>query len=162
MPIEEELNRARTPVLKSTIISDGREKTTYAMADSGCEGTAFIDYDFAKEQGLPFLKLRRPFRLYGYDKEETNSYVVRYYTRCEFRARDHVERDAYFYITPLAHYPIILGIPWLRKHDPKTSWKDWTFTFDSDYCRQNCRVLCYPTRQRLIRDVPTLARTTPP
>jgi len=40
-------------------------------------------------------------------------------------------------ITNVGH-DIILGKPWLDKHDPTIRWKDSTLTFDSPYCQEHC------------------------
>jgi len=50
------------------------------------------------------------------------------------------EENMFFFLTRLDYYPIILGCPWLKKHDVKISFRTYEFTFDSPYCQQN---YCY-------------------
>ena len=42
------------------------------------------------------------------------------------------------FITRLGHYPIVLGIPWLRHHDVAVRFASNLVTFDSDYCLEHC------------------------
>jgi hypothetical protein len=131
------------------------------MIDSGCEGHGYIDSDFARDNNLPLFPLKRSFELRGFDGDREDPRFVRYFTRCTFRSGDHIEKDAFFYVTALAHYPIILGTSWLQKHDPKTSWSGWTITFDSKYCQDRCGISQYPSRQHLLRDVPSQKDSAP-
>ena len=41
-------------------------------------------------------------------------------------------------VTQLSKDPIILGIPWLKKHDPFISWRDEIIEFTSEYCQDHC------------------------
>jgi hypothetical protein len=43
------------------------------------------------------------------------------------------------YVTSLSpHIPLILGLVWLRQHDPDISWSQNTVTFSSPYCLRHC------------------------
>jgi len=42
------------------------------------------------------------------------------------------------FITKLGHYPIVLGIPWLRLHDVAVRFASNTVTFGSQYCITHC------------------------
>ena len=44
------------------------------------------------------------------------------------------------FITKLSHYSVILGIPWLRSHDPHIHWKANTLTFNSSHCLSHCLI----------------------
>jgi hypothetical protein len=37
--------------------------------------------------------------------------------------------------------PIIVGLPWLRKHNPNIDWKEGCVTFDSAQCAKECLVI---------------------
>jgi hypothetical protein len=43
------------------------------------------------------------------------------------------------FVTKSGHYPIVLGIPWLRLHDVAVRFASNTVTFGSEYCTKNCR-----------------------
>ena len=40
--------------------------------------------------------------------------------------------------TTLGHFPVILGMPWLKLHDPVISWSQHRVTFSSDHCCKHC------------------------
>ena len=42
------------------------------------------------------------------------------------------------FVTKLGHYPLVLGLPWLRRHDTNIQFASNTFTFDSDFCLNHC------------------------
>jgi len=42
------------------------------------------------------------------------------------------------FVTRLGHYPIVLGISWLRHHDIAIRLSSNTITFDSENCINNC------------------------
>ena len=42
------------------------------------------------------------------------------------------------FVTQLGHYPLVLGIPWLRHHDPTIRWAAGTIEFDSVRCTTDC------------------------
>ena len=58
------------------------------------------------------------------------------------------------FVTALAHYHIILGLPWLEKHDPQTRWAARTITFSSPYYRDNYNVSEHPQHQPMLRQLP--------
>lgn len=43
-----------------------------------------------------------------------------------------------FLVTKLNKDPIILGIPWLRKHEVTVTWNTGNIEFKSNYCQRNC------------------------
>ena len=131
---------------------------TYALTDSGAEGKAFIDESWARSQNLPLIALRRPFALNVFDGTETSSGAVAYFVQSGMRIHDHFEPKIRLYVTKLAHYPVVLGLPWLKKHDPVVGWSANTMLFNSEYCRKNCNVPLKPTKIRALHDVPRKSR----
>ena len=51
--------------------------------------------------------------------------------------QDHHERLV-FDVVASGQYPVILGRPWLRKHDPKVDWETSLLSFNSEYCKASC------------------------
>lgn len=131
---------------------------TYALADSGAEGKAFIDESWARDRNLPLFSLRNPFVLKVFDGNETDSGQVTHYVQSGMRIHDHFERKIRLYVTRLAHYPIVLGLPWLKEHDPVTGWSANSMLFNSEYCRKNCNTPFKPTKIKALNDVPPKAR----
>ena len=109
--IEKEFTRTSAPILSVTIRQNDLSEPTCALIDTGCEGYAFIDKEYAQDKGIQLTPLSRPFSLYGYDSAEGDSRTVKEYTRCDIQNGDHVDKDVVLYATPLSHYPIVLGHP---------------------------------------------------
>ena len=60
-------------------------------------------------------------------------------------------------MTQLGHYPLVLGIPWLRHHNPAIDWANDTIDFVSPQCITTCA--SKPTRAQTF-DIPP-PRTAP-
>ena len=43
-----------------------------------------------------------------------------------------------FDITPLGKHNIVLGLPWLQRHNPTIHWTSRKVTFASNYCEEHC------------------------
>jgi len=110
---------------------------TYALIDNGATGYAFIDKDFVCHHNLPQLPLKKPRRLEVIDGRPVSSGKITHYVKTTLKINDHLE-EAFFYITKLGNYPIVLGIPWLRHHDVSIRFPSNTVTFDSPYCLGSC------------------------
>ena len=41
-------------------------------------------------------------------------------------------------VTKLGGYPIVLGVPWLKRHDPYIHWSRHQITFNSAHCQSQC------------------------
>jgi len=65
-----------------------------------------------------------------------------------------VDKDAILYTTLLPHYPIILGHPWLKKHNLIPNWVDNIWEFNDPYCTKHYNQTPTPTRLRGLYDVP--------
>ena len=120
MPVEAEYQRACSPKLLTNMTSEHCSAETYSLLDTGCEGYAFMDHAWAKEHRLTIHTLRHPFKLHGFADESEDAWTIRHYTRCDLKTGDHMEKGVPLVLTRLAHYPIVLGTPWLEKHNPTT------------------------------------------
>ncbi len=145
-------------ILPVTLEIGDRQLPTYALADSGAECKAFIDKSWAEDRKLPLYRLRHPFALKVFDGSVTDSGEVVHYVRCGMRTHDHFEKEIRLYVTQLAHYPIVLGLPWLKEHDPVTGWSANSMLFNSEYCRKNCNTPLRPTKIKALNDVPAKSR----
>jgi hypothetical protein len=145
-------------ILPATLEIENQRIRTYALTDSGAEGKAFIDESWARSRNLPLTRLKYPFILRVFDGNETEGGRVTHYAQCGMRIHDHFERQIRFYVTTLAHYPIVLGLPWLKQHDPVVGWSANSMLFSSDHCRKNCNTPLRPTKFKALNDVPAKAR----
>ncbi|CBF82237.1 hypothetical protein AN5254.2 [Aspergillus nidulans FGSC A4] len=134
----------------------GQEKSlsSYAMLDTGADGKRFIDQEWAEDNHLELLPLKNPIHLESFDGRESEGGPITHYVRINLTIHDHHEKKACFLATQLAHYPIILGMPWLETHDPRWGFAEHTLIFDSAYCRQNCNIPAQPAKIKALRDVP--------
>ena len=143
-------------VLPTTVCQDTAELPAYALIDSGAEGLGFIDHQWAAENNLKVKPTGHPITMYGFSGEFMNQ--VTHFATAGLRINDHSEKPMHFLISPLGHHPIILGMPWLKIHDPTIRWAAHTIKFDSDYCHANCNIPSRPTKLQALRDVPKKAR----
>uniref|UniRef100_A0A0D2YKU3 RNA-directed DNA polymerase n=1 Tax=Fusarium oxysporum (strain Fo5176) TaxID=660025 RepID=A0A0D2YKU3_FUSOF len=94
-------------------------QSPYRYSHSGAEGKGFIDESWAKSQNLQFRPLKRPFEIEVFDGRPAESGQITHYVRAGLRIADHYQKNMLFYVTRLASYPIVLGMPWLKQHDPQ-------------------------------------------
>ena len=46
--------------------------------------------------------------------------------------------DINLQVIKLAHFQLVLGFPWLARHNPRIDWQAGTLTFDSPLCTSTC------------------------
>jgi Reverse transcriptase (RNA-dependent DNA polymerase)/RNase H-like domain found in reverse transcriptase/Integrase zinc binding domain/Chromo (CHRromatin Organisation MOdifier) domain len=128
----------RVHIIIEVEIWDGKRWTiTYAMIDSGASGN-FICYTYFRfffEQSLSKPKTTR----YLLKMADGKTNVVSRETSTQIKIKDHSE-NLTLDITRLERYPIILGIPWLKKHDPWIHWSSHRITFNSPHCLHHCQI----------------------
>ena len=125
-------------ILPAELTVGGQNLPTYALTDCGAEGKCFLDQGWAEERQLQMYPLRNPFDIEVFDGRTAESGKCTHYVRGQLRIKDHIQKNALFFVTQLAHYPIVLGMPWLKQHDPTIGFASHVITFDSDYCRRHC------------------------
>ena len=89
------------------------------MIDCGAGG-AFIDQNFAKN--FEQKKLDYPLTAKNVDGTINKKGTIEKYVDLEFKIDSRKFKEQ-FYITGLGKQEIILGFPWLQKHNPKINWK---------------------------------------
>jgi Retroviral aspartyl protease len=97
---------------------------TQPLVNSGAGGI-FMDQNYARKQGLSLTKLEYPITARNVDGTENKQGTIRYYTDLDLHVngKTHMER---FLITGLGNQKVILGLPWLRKHNPEINWTEGT------------------------------------
>ena len=109
--IEKEFTRTSAPILSLELSQGQITEPTCALVDSGYEGYASIDKEYALDKGIKLTPLSRPFSLYSYDGDKKDPRIVREYARYDIKNGDHLDKNVVLYATPLSHYPIVLGHP---------------------------------------------------
>jgi hypothetical protein len=126
-------NREEKIILKVTIRGhDNNEHYTTAMVD--CRATEnFIDERYAKQNNIPLRRKAIPHRVLVVDGREVASGPVTHDALVDLTINNHYETIRLHCIT-IGNSPIIVGLPWLRKHNPNIDWKEGRVTFDSARC----------------------------
>src|SRR5699024_8634597 len=92
LTIEEETCCSNLMILPVTLAQCKKELSSYAMLDTGAEGKRFIDKEWAQDQGLELLPLRKPIRLETFDGQEAESGPITHYVQMHMRINDHQEK----------------------------------------------------------------------
>ncbi|QRW13671.1 Retrotransposable element Tf2 protein [Ceratobasidium sp. AG-Ba] len=106
------------------------------MVDSGAT-SVFIHKRIVQEFKIPTIKLDKPKKLRVIDGREIDSGMVDKYVQLEVEIFGHSEILS-AYVVNTGHNDMVLGMSWLKCHDPTIVWKKGWVTFNSEYCRNNC------------------------
>jgi hypothetical protein len=110
-------------------------KPARAMVDCGGQGS-FINDKLSQNYQLPRLPKQQPVSLVLADRFPSQAGHITHYNPLVLRTAGH-EESLGLDIAPTSH-DIILGMPWLKKHDPAIRFGSNHLTFDSPYCQMNC------------------------
>ena len=80
----------------------------------------FIDQKFSQQ--FPIKTLDHPLKAFNVDGTKNKTGTIRSYVDLEF-AVNQQKFTEHLYVTGLGKQKIILGFPWLNKHNPKIDWK---------------------------------------
>jgi hypothetical protein len=97
---------------------------TWPLVDSGVGGV-FMDQNYARKQGFNLTKLEYLITARNVDGTKNKQGTIQYYMDLDLHinGKKHTER---FLITGLKNQKVILGLPWLWKHNPEINWKEGT------------------------------------
>ncbi len=94
-----------------------------AMIDSGAAGN-FMSLNFAQEHNISLIRCLSPLAVEAVDGCPLGTGKITHLTSRLMLTTGALHRQSIqFYIIPTAHASIILGLPWLRKHNPSISWR---------------------------------------
>ena len=124
-------------VITCSLTVNNQEIPTHALIDCGATGIAFMDQDFARHHQIPLQELKEKKQVEVIDRRPIESGEITHIAKVGMRIQEHKEQLPMF-ITKLGHYPIVLGIPWLRLHDVAVRFASNTVTFGSQYCITHC------------------------
>ncbi len=152
--VSSNLNSSTTLEIPVTLMIKGQITETSALIDSGAAGN-FIDATFAKTHHIPLVPCVSHLAVVALDGRLLGSGRVQFITE-EMQLRVgalHTETINLF-VFQSPQTPIILGLPWLERHNPSISWSERQITQWSESCRQNClpstsarRLTCTPESQ---------------
>jgi hypothetical protein len=105
-----------------------------AMVDSGAS-TAFLSKRFVERNRVLTRALSRPAVLLNIDGTPNRAGNITHTAFLELQIGDHVEMIE-FVVTDLGPEDVVLGIQWLRQHNPEIDWKNGTLDFGR--CPDQC------------------------
>jgi hypothetical protein len=101
-----------------------------SLVDNGASGIAFISFSFAQSLDLTLYPLSCPRTLVAYDGKAAASAITQY-TVIPLHISRHSENLPAF-VAPIPKWLLILGLPWLAKHNPYIDWKRQKIIFRLD------------------------------
>uniref|UniRef100_A0A3P9JFM0 Gypsy retrotransposon integrase-like protein 1 n=1 Tax=Oryzias latipes TaxID=8090 RepID=A0A3P9JFM0_ORYLA len=107
-----------------------------ALIDSGAE-QSFIDCSLVTKLDLPIEPLDHPVKAAGLGGQVLTRITHRTKPVHLITSGNHHEVTQ-FYITNSLQSPVILGFPWLRRHNPQFDWVNLHITNWSPHCLANC------------------------
>ena len=131
------------------LIGKQRHKDIVAMVDSGAT-TKFLHRRFVLENRVTTRKLARPIPLYNIDGTENRDGTISEVAVLDMAIGDHREKVV-FVVTDIGEEDVIIGLDWLREHNPKIDWEHGLL------CLSRCPEMC-PTSQKTSEPVETKAR----
>ena len=102
-----------------------------ALIDSGATGN-FMDLSFARHHGLQLIK-RPPTPLALFNAAGASLSIQYETAACLYFEPPFTPIWIRFYLTDIANYPVVLGMPWLRTQDPLISWSRMTIKPSGDW-----------------------------
>ncbi|KAL0180477.1 hypothetical protein M9458_022883 [Cirrhinus mrigala] len=125
----------KTPV---TITLADKQISTIALIDSGAAGN-FMDLDFAKAHDLTLKPCSSLLSVAALDGRPLGAGRVQYTTSDLQLTTGFLHTETInFYLIQAPCHPVILGLPWLKLHEPQISWSEGEITQWSDGCFPQC------------------------
>ena len=105
------------------------------LTDTGASAEFMVDTNFVKLHKLLTVKLVKAIRLELADGSLADT--ITHIAKIEIMISDH-KKQIWSLVTSLPNFDIILGMPWLEKHNPDINYADRVMSFNSDHCCANC------------------------
>ncbi|OSC99797.1 hypothetical protein PYCCODRAFT_1347300, partial [Trametes coccinea BRFM310] len=99
------------------------------LFDSGADAT-IINRKLIQQYGLPTIKLPKEIRFRNADDSINTIEMVTHRVKGNFIVRGH-PLPTNFYVADLGRDNATLGMPWIRRYNPKVDWVTGQFNFDS-------------------------------
>ncbi|QRV82130.1 Retrotransposable element Tf2 protein [Ceratobasidium sp. AG-Ba] len=123
------------PLEKRSAIQ-GKPFSGWAMIDSGAS-SVFINEKIVQDFQLFKKKLDKPRRLKVIDGREIDSGKVEHYVTINLKIFEH-EEEVDAYVVNVGNHDLVLGMAWLKCHNPAIDWDKKSLVFSSPYCSKNC------------------------
>jgi len=123
-------------MVKIQLHGEKESVTINAMIDSGAT-EVFIDREVCNKHGSKMIKAKKPREIYLAEGKQSAMGPVTHMTKVPMDLSSHREL-ATFQVANLQNHEVILGMPWLREHNPTIDWNDKRITFNSERCTTWC------------------------
>jgi len=123
-------------MVKIQLHGENESVTINAMIDSGATEN-FIDREVCNKHGIKMIKAKKPREIYLADGKPSAMGPVTHMMKVPMDISSHREL-ATFQVANLQNHEVILGMPWLREHNPTIDWNDKRITFNSERCTTWC------------------------
>ena len=117
-----------------TLKGETRSATTQAMLDSGAS-TSFLNWRFVTQNKVTTQELEKPIPIRNADDSENAMGAITHTAQLKLIIETH-EEFITFAITDIGSDDVIIGIDWLRYHNPDVNWKKREINFTR--CPTNC------------------------
>uniref|UniRef100_A0A8C1MA50 Gypsy retrotransposon integrase-like protein 1 n=2 Tax=Cyprinus carpio TaxID=7962 RepID=A0A8C1MA50_CYPCA len=122
--------------LKLTI--NNVQVTTFALLDSGAAGN-FMSAEFARTNKVSLIPCANSLSVATIDGRPLGTGIITHLTQSLSMTTGLLHQEVIqFYVLPTSNTPIILGLPWLRLHDPLVSWREGQILKWSTKCQTKC------------------------
>jgi len=133
----ETLDNDKDHIMVQIQLHGEKERVTInAMIDSGATED-FINQEVCNKHGIKMIKAKNPREIYLADGKPSAMGPVTTMTKVPMDISSHREL-ATFQVANLQNHEVILGMPWLREHNPTMDWSEKRITFNSERCTTWC------------------------
>ena len=145
-----------TPCILAT---RGIQIPTRSLIDCGATAYAFLDLTFAQKNNIDLFPLKEARELTVVDGRPISSGPITHLAIAALRLGSHQESNVPFFVTALKDYPVVLGLPWMRRHRIQFDWSNDSLRFTSELCANHCMS---PSASSYIHQVPELSQPEKP
>jgi hypothetical protein len=114
--------------------NDGTCITMDTLLDSRAT-SSFIDCNFAQRHQILIIYTDRPIQVYNTDGSPNNNGTITGYIEILLQIKQHVEQIQ-LGVTSLGKLDAILGLSWMKTHNPSIDWEEGWVHFDR--CPEEC------------------------
>ena len=132
------LNENSHFVIDCSINQNSQSIPSLALIDSGASAYGFINTKLVRNHNLKTDSLPYSRSLKVFDGTESVSGKITHVAHVTLQISGHSESILLF-VTSLAYFDIVLGLPWLQFHDPTINWAQKNLLFKGSKCRLHSR-----------------------
>ena len=108
-----------------------------ALIDCGASGN-FVDPVLLDHHHLTTIPHPTPIQVELIDGSAPSAGPITHFYTGLLRCLGSHTETLQFDVTRLAHFPMVLGYPWLQRHNPSIDWQAGVLRFTSPHCQSEC------------------------